>query len=213
MDEQTKSINQEQHEENSVDLGTLKDVEALKKSYDNLRSEFTRKSQELAKMQKNLGDKEEFSTPPSVADDQKTESETNTEQTDFWEDEKWQQDVDQFFKERSLSAEQKRDLAELLIQDKQVQSSASPLYVAYAKLLEKNVQDIQNLSQNQDFLNKYIYNNEQIKNKIISEYVSSLNKTDNIPEVMPNLAANLGEVHTSPKTLSEAKQLATKYFD
>ena len=101
----------------------------------------------------------------------------------------------------------------MLIQDKQVQSSVSPLYVAYAKLLEKNVQDIQNLSQNQDFLNKYIYNNEEIKNKIISEYVSSLNKTDNIPEVMPNLVANLGEVHASPKTLSEAKQLATKYFD
>jgi len=215
MDEQTISTQTQdtQDKQANIDLGTFKDVEALKKSYDSLRSEFTRKSQELSRLQKAVGDKEEVSTPPSVADVQPNANEADDAPTPFWEKEHWQHDVDEFFKGRELTDEQKSDLAQLLLQDKEVQQSPSPLYVAYAKMLENNAKNVQHLSKNQDFLEKYIFNDENIKNKIIKDYISSLNKRDNIPEVMPELAANFGEVHTAPKTLNEAKQLASKYFD
>lgn len=196
----------------NVDLGTFRDVEALKKSYDSLRGEFTRKSQELAKLQKTLGDKETIVTPPSAVNEGEDNSALN-EDLPFLQNEKWQKDVDEFFRERNITDEQKRELAQMLIQDKEVQSSSSPLYVAYAKMLEKNAKNMQELSKDEEFLEKYIFSNENIKNKIIKDYVYSLNNHDSIPKIMPELVANFGETHTTPKTLNEAKILAQKYFD
>ena len=201
----------EQQEQN-VDLGTFRDVEALKKSYDSLRGEFTRKSQELAKLQKSIGDKETTVTPPNAVNETQNTS-TPNEDLPFLQNENWQHDVDEFFRERNISDEQKRELAQMLIEDKEVQSSASPLYVAYAKMLEKSAKNMQELSKDEAFLEKYIFSDENIKNKIIRDYVYSLNKHDSIPEIMPELVANFGEDHVTPKTLSEAKILAQKYFD
>ena len=219
--EQSNEVTATQQQPLDSILGTFKDVEALKKSYDNLRSEFTRKSQELSRLNKMLGDKE--STPPSVANEQQQTissqaSTTNQASTDkhpeFWEGDSWQQNTVKFFNEFALSDEQKYQLANILVQDKDVAKSASPLHSAYIKLLQTNKTPAQGLVQDPEFLEKYVFNNEDIKSKIIGDYLQALKNRDSVPDVMPQYEANFGErSKPSPKTLSEAKRLASKYFD
>ena len=51
--------------------------------------------------------------------------------------------------------------------DKDVAKSASPLHSAYIKLLQTNKTPAQGLVQDPEFLEKYVFNNEDIKSKII----------------------------------------------
>ncbi len=217
--EQSKNTADSQQPLDSI-LGTFKDVEALKKSYDNLRSEFTRKSQELSRLNKMLGDKEV--TPPSAVDTQPQPTnlgqdkqiESQNTQPEFWESESWQQDTANFFNEFSLNDDQKYQLANILVQDKDVAKSTSPLHSAYIKLLQTTKTPAQELIDDANFLENYVYNNEQIKTKIIGDYLKTLKSRDSVPDVMPQSVANFGERSTaSPKTLSEAKRLVSKYFD
>ncbi len=211
QNEQSNDVLEQQNEELDSILGTFKDVNALKKSYDSLRSEFTKKTQELSALKKSMGDK--VQTPPVDAIEEKTEELTQLDSNvPFWEKPEWQSQVDSFFKEHTLTDNQKQNLASILLEDKEEQNS-SPLYKAYAKMLEKDAFKLEDIVKDENFLNNYIYNNEDIKGKIISNYVSSLNNLNTLPEVMPSLTANFGESVTTPKTLSEAKQLASKYFD
>lgn len=197
-------------------LGTFKDVEALKKSYDNLRSEFTRKSQELSKLNKLIGDKEQ--TPPNANESEPLkEDQLDVEkqtQKPFWESEDWQQNTEQFFKQYDLSDDEKYELAQILVQDKDISSSNSPLHSAYIKLIKKNLTNKKDVVNDETFLNNYVFNNEKVKQKIISDYVKSLKERESVPSVLPNFAANFGEQpQKTPKTLNEAKSLASKYFD
>lgn len=211
QNEQSNDVLEQQNEELDSILGTFKDVNALKKSYDSLRSEFTKKTQELSALKKSMGDK--VQTPPVDAIEEKTEELTQLDSNvPLWEKPEWQSQVDSFFKEHTLTDNQKQNLASILLEDKEEQNS-SPLYKAYAKMLEKDAFKLEDIVKDENFLNNYIYNNEDIKGKIISNYVSSLNNLNTLPEVMPSLTANFGESVTTPKTLSEAKQLASKYFD
>ncbi len=211
QNEQSNDVLEQQNEELDSILGTFKDVNALKKSYDSLRSEFTKKTQELSALKKSMGDK--VQTPPVDAIEEKTEELTQLDSNvPFWEKPEWQSQVDSFFKEHTLTDNQKQNLASILLEDKEEQNS-SPLYKAYAKMLEKDAFKLEDIVKDENFLNNYIYNNEDIKGKIISNYVSSLNNLNTLPEVMPSLTANFGESVATPKTLSEAKQLASKYFD
>ena len=210
--ENEQSIEQEQ-ETNSLDsvLGTFKDVEALKKSYDNLRSEFTRKSQELSRLNKLVGDKDQ--TPPNADKTTQKDEENNVEQP-FWESENWQESTAKFFEEYNLTDEQKYQLAQILVQDKELKSSISPLHTAYIKLIKQTMTTKEDLLNNEEFLSDFVLKNENLKQKVIENYLNSIKKRDSVPVVMPSSAANFGEQSkSSPKTLNEAKQLASKYFD
>ena len=88
------------------------------------------------------------------------------------------------------------------------------MHSAYIKLLQTNKTPAQGLVQDPEFLEKYVFNNEDIKSKIIGDYLQSLKNRDSVPDVMPQYEANFGErSKPSPKTVSEAKRLASKYFD
>lgn len=209
--ENEQSIDQT-NENQSLDsiLGTFKDVESLKKSYDNLRSEFTRKSQELSRLNKLVGDKEQ--TPPN--DNDSSSEKEQKQDIPFWEKDSWQKETAQFFDDYSLSDDEKLQLAQILVQDKEVEKSVSPLHCAYIKLIKQSSKNNKEMLKDEDFLNDNVYNNEQIKAKIIENYLKDIKNRDSIPVIMPNSAANFGEQSSkTPKTLSEAKQLASKYFD
>ena len=213
MEQNEQSIDQTQEQDsiNSV-LGTFKDVESLKKSYDNLRSEFTRKSQELSRLNKLVGDKEQ-QTPPNVANTSESQKEED-KKSDFWDSPSWQQNTEKFFDEYSVTDNEKDALAQILVQDKEILNSVSPLHSAYIKLLKNSSAKKDEIANDEQFLQDFVYKNDKIKQTIITEYLNNIKKRDSVPEVMPNSAANFAEeAHSTPKTLKEAKQLASKYFD
>lgn len=77
---------------------------------------------------------------------------------------------------------------------------------AALNILAKNYISPQNLILNEEFLNNYVYNNAQIKDKIIKEYLTKqaqttpvkINFMGNIPLTPPSV----------PKSIAEAGRLA-----
>ena len=65
---------------------------------------------------------------------------------------------------------------------------------------------------NPEFLDKYIENNQTIKNKIITNYLSSLNSVSEAPKVISGNASNIyfSPSISTPKTLKEAGDIFSK---
>ena len=61
-----------------------------------------------------------------------------------------------------------------IISDTALRNSEDGLEKAYSRVIEKKYVPHSELAKDQEFLEKYIYSNDQIKNKIIKEYVSTL---------------------------------------
>jgi len=255
-----ENVEQSNGNENATDstLGTFKSVEALKNSYDNLRSEFTKKSQILAEYQKenNFGDKEKSTinevgkTPPKDKNSQneeqdntmhidaKSESnstktiektlkndeniETNeqkvhsTTQKPFWERETWDNEIREFFTQYNLTKDEKKELANILSQDKDIEFSNSPLQTGYLKMLQKNKADIDTLLNDNDFIKNRILKSQTVRDMVINDYLSQLNQNRvKLPQViaMPS-NAGLGSKGTkTPTTLKEANNLVRKFFE
>lgn len=166
-------------------LGKFKSQEALLEAYNNLQAEFTKKCQKLSEYEK------EKTIVQTTAQDIEGELEkflsTNNDAV-------------------SYAEEIKNEL------DAQINSDAkTQIEVAWAKVLQNKVLKEPKAS---DFvLNKYVLSDDEIKNKVIEEYLKSL-KEQKIPVV---ISSNAGERVSSvepdtPKTLAEAKTLVKKMF-
>jgi len=255
-----KNVEQSKGEENATDstLGTFKSVEDLKNSYDNLRSEFTRKSQILAEYQKenSLGDKEESTlkevekTPPNNKNSQDEEQNStmhidpenksistktmektskndenaeknkqnvqSTMQKPFWERETWDKEIREFFTEYNLTKDEKKELANILSEDKEIEFSTSPLHTGYLKMLQKNKTNIDNLLNDNDFIKNRILKNQTVCDAVINDYLSQLNENRvKLPQVITKPSnAGLGSKGTkTPTTLKEANNLVRKFFE
>ena len=64
----------------------------------------------------------------------------------------------------------------------------------------------------QQFMDKYIFSNEVIKEKIISQYLSNLNKGSSVPSIMSGTSRGVmfSPSNGMPKTLKEAGELLSK---
>ena len=198
-------------------LGTFKDVQALKTAYDNLRSEFTKKSQALAELRKSMeGDK--VATPPKdIQNGIPTKSENNTGNEDelstisdttsvgtmhidaknavknesfdknddnvnknevleldkeysdegvpFWQKSDWDTQVKEFIEQFDMDISQRKELARILSEDKDLEYAESPLYIAYARMMKKGKIDIDKLMEDENFVESKILGNEKIKSR------------------------------------------------
>jgi len=268
-------VEQSQVKESNIEdstLGTFKDVQTLKSAYDNLRSEFTRKSQLLAELRKNM-DGDKVQTPPETLDNdeksvskeemksdceakqncgeiletrvgtmhidsknavktendvEKSTSSTSMDTQDkdqvssnqkalpFWQRSNWDTQIKQFFEQFDMDANQKKEMARLLSEDKDLEYSESPLYIAYAKLMHRERLDIDKLIEDENFVESKILSNEKIKNRIINDYLGTLNQNRwSVPKVMANTSGyDIGNIQQrKPNNLGDAYHLVKKYFE
>ena len=109
---------------------------------------------------------------------------------------------------RALSEE----ITKEIIEDKSLRENENALEVAYSRVMEKKYIPETELVKNQDFLEKYIYSNEDIKNKIIKEYVSSIQNSQN-PITINNSGFNRGaSSNLKINNFDEAKKYVEKLF-
>ena len=167
-------------------LGKFKNSESLEKAYENLQKEFTKKCQQLSASQKDL-------------DRLKTKT----------------QDSSLEFLENNPEAKEYIDVLKSMINDdKQLQQSDSPLFEAWNKFRIDNYISKQALANDEDFLSKYIYNNEVIKQKILDDYFKGLN----IGSVPPMIAKQIGSKsiitkNTRPNSFAEAGKIAKSILE
>ncbi len=173
--------------------GKFQNEQELLKAYQNLEKEFTKKSQELSSLKKQNDAK-------------------NSLNDELFFGEKWASDVEKFLLENPKAKNHAVEISNLLIEDKELKNTKNPLQSAWQIWLTKNFKEQEDYLQDESFLEKVCQNN-QVKNRVISCYLSEINKRDNTPPILKNslVGGNLKSRKTT--TLEEAKELAKKIFN
>ena len=165
-------------------LGKFKDAKSLLEAYNNLEAEFTRKSQKLADIQKNFNENANF--------------------TKF-------ENFDEFAKSTTDSDKYKKEITEILAENTELSNLPNKYQVALliAKEAERKSANFLN---SQEFLDKNVYANESIKQKIIADYLSNLNDISTAPKVISGNSANIyfSPNDSKPKTIHEAGEIFSK---
>lgn len=141
-------------------LGKFKNSEKLLDAYNELQSEFTRKCQKLSETEKKLQEL----TSNTASDNLKIDS------NDF----AWNKNISEFLQSHKNASIFVEDITNEILNDEALKNSEDALERAYSRVIEKKFVPQSELAKDKDFLEKYIYSNDEIKNKIIKEYVSTL---------------------------------------
>ena len=164
--------------------GKFKDAQSLLDAYNSLQAEFTRKSQKLSEIQKQFDTNALFSKSDSL-------EEILTDSTDL---EKY-----------------KKEVTEILEHDLEISNLPNKNFVAVKIIKEAERKAAETLN-NQNFIDKYIESNENLKTKIISDYLSSLNESQAAPKVITGNSSNIyfSPSLNMPKTLKDAGEILSK---
>lgn len=185
------------------ELGKFKSVQALKDAYDNLQAEFTKKCQMLSQIQKSQ--KEEIKVDENLADNlEKVNQEENQESNEI-DEEGLQEFLSQFDQAEAYKEQIKSRFPYVKSQNQ------NPYAVAWAEVLLSNLKG--NNASSDPIINQYVLSDEKVRNKIIQDYLVSLNKSQPPIVISSQSGERLsGVVLDNPKTLAEAKQRVEKMF-
>ena len=164
----------------SKEFGKFNSAESLLKAYNSLEAEFTKKSQKLASLENET---------------QKTQNELNKQAE---QDKKIEELVSKFgFIKPFTSA-----LKESLNQGEDVDLNEVAL-----RLISSTYKTAEDYSRDDEFLNNYIFSSQEIKDKIVKDYLSKI--TQNSPIKVENGSSSISLTPPKvPKTISEAGNLA-----
>ncbi len=163
----------------SKNFGKFKDVESLLKAYNSLEAEFTKKSQKLATLE--------------------TENEKiQTEQNKIAEQEKRVEEfVNKFEIAKPFSSALKESLA----------NGEDNLHDKAIELISKTYKSAEFYANDDEFLNNFIFSNQEIKDKIVKDYLSKI--TQNSPIKVENGGGAISLTPPKmPTTIQEAGKLA-----
>ena len=128
----------------------FKSSESLMKAYENLQAEFTRKSQKLSEVSRQLATLKENAT---------------VKQAPFYEAENYEKMVDEFFHNNPSAKEYASEISELILKDN-VQT-AQPLQAAWTKILADKFLNLEHTLQQDNNLLERILNNKTVQEGII----------------------------------------------
>ena len=181
-------------------LGKFKDSAKLLDAYNELQSEFTRKCQRLSDAEKKL---QELSLEGLASNNQ-----DEVEKNEF----AWNKNISEFLQSHKNASYLVEEITKEIIEDEVLRQSEDGLEKAYARVIEKKYIPHGELAKDQDFLEKYIYSNDEIKNKIIKEYVSTLQNYQN-PITLSNDGFSRGVAASNNITsLEDARKYVENMF-
>lgn len=199
-------------EENGSNFGKFKDSASLLSAYSNLEKEFTKKSQKLAELLKS----EEIKNANLNNNDVKSndilsnsEKNENSNQA-FYEKDNWKTYSENFIKNNPEAKKYANEIFNLIASDKVLASSPNCLEYAFATISQKHKVDTETLLTDQTFLDEHILNNDNIKNQIIKNYLSSLSAE--VPRFISGTTQNISVTtsESKPKTIKDASDILRK---
>ncbi len=105
----------------------------------------------------------------------KDTSKLDTQSKDF----AWDNNISEFLQSHKYAKNFVEDITNEIINNSDLKNDSMGLEKAYYKVLENKYASAEDLAKNGEFLEKYIYSNKDIKDKIITEYISSLKSKQN----------------------------------
>ena len=175
--------NESENSESSI-YGKFKDAQTLLEAYNSLQAEFTRKSQRLAEIQKQMEENAIFSKSDSL---------------------------DEILKDTTNLEKYKKEVAEILDNDCELSNLPNKNLIAF-KIIKEAERKTADTLNNQKFIDDYINSNSELKKQIIAEYLSSLNEVQSPPKVISGNSSNiyLSPSLNMPKTLKDAGDILSK---
>lgn len=188
--ENVKKIeNNEEKTDNSLNLGKFKDVSSLLNAYNNLQAEFTKKCQKLSELTKTC-DNNVCALPQD----------------------NWREKVDFFLANNQEAKPYAKEISETLMNNTELYNSENGLEKAWTKVLLDNVLSLKQKMQDKSFVSELINSDNNLKQNIIDDYVSTLKAKQS-----PNLMDKAGSAFAISKTdkalnLEDASQLVRAMF-
>lgn len=180
-------------------IGKFKNSEKLLDAYNELQSEFTRKCQKLSETEKKLQEVESESNSRVPSPDASTEF-------------AWNKNIKEFLQSHKFANTFAEEITNELIKDEALRMAEDGLEKAYLRVLDKNFVSKDELANDQNFLENHIFNNEEIKQRIIKEYVSSLQKAQS-PLVISSSGYDRGVASgKNISTLEDARKYVENMF-
>ena len=175
-----ENLEQPINNDGSKEFGKFKDAESLLKAYNNLEAEFTKKSQKLASLE---------------SESAKTQSELNKRAEQ-------EKEIEEFVSKFEIAKPFRSALKESLQSNQEVDIKEEAL-----RLICKNYKSAEQFSQDEEFLNNYVFSNQKIKDKIVKDYLSKI--TQNSPIKIENGGSSITlSPPKVPTTIKEAGKLA-----
>lgn len=198
--------------DNTIDISnaTLETVEASEVVQINTTENITQPSAEETPAQDYIQNQEESdnSKIQEVQDGEEKKEEQNKDTPDevktaVYEEEGWQTKVEEFFEKYPVAKGFASMIGEQIVNDKQLSYDANCLEKALARVFDKVYVPPKELVRNQEFLEKYVYQDENIKNAVIERYLQDLENTR-----PPKSISSRGKITLTPpdrpKSIAEA---------
>ena len=164
----------------SKEFGKFSSAESLLKAYNSLEAEFTKKSQKLASLE---------------SENVKTQNELNRKAEQ-------ERKVEEFVNKFEIVKPFTSALKESLQKSEEIDIKEEAI-----RLIASTYKTPEDYSQDDEFLNNYIFSNQEIKDKIVKDYLSKI--TQNSPIKVENGASSITLTPPKvPKTIQEAGNLA-----
>lgn len=177
--------------EGTFDIGSnskFKSVEALNSAYNSLQAEFTKKCQHLRELEKSMENNE---VPRYKLDS-------------------WNAELNDFFEKNPKAKDYSKEIAKEILENDSMAKKSDCLTLAWAKILNEKYVSNSDLAQDKEFLEKYIFGNENIRDEIIKNYLKGKEK---VPTV---ITGSKGAFNIAPKskphTMEDAKSLVNEIF-
>ena len=193
--------------ETSGSFGKFKDARSLLKAYNLLEAEFTRRSQRLKELESAYNG-EDNAKAPSISDTE-TESGDNEQSPPPEETKSVTNKYAEFFAKYPQAVKYSGEILAAAVNGGSFADSGGGLEEIYINTLINNLSDKNTIANDEDFLSKFIYPNEKIKDYIISGYLRDfLSAAPRAKLLGEGSGAAVAAPPHRPKTLEEAGALA-----
>lgn len=193
-------------EKTGSQIGKFNSPESLLEAYNNLQREFTKKCQKLSEYEK------------QNVDNTRSDTSQNEETKDIvpaFESVSWRSHVADFLRENEHAKDFSKEISFEILNDPNLQKSDNMLEIAWSRVLAKNYKTPEQIATDNNFIENFVLNNEEVKKQVFSNYMNQLNSN-----VSPNLIGNgfrggrsTASISTNkPNSLDDAGNLALKFF-
>ncbi|NLZ25426.1 MAG: hypothetical protein GX891_03095 [Clostridiales bacterium] len=188
VSEQTaEAVSPETDVDTQKTLGKFKSTEELAKAYRSLEAEFTKKSQRLKELEKEM----EGARPAQVEEKKDVD---------------WKERVDKFFSENKKAKMFAKDIASFLEQNPALLDDEKGLERAYMLVLESRYRDPSEMLKDASFIENHILTSEEIKKAVMERYFSELDGLK-APVTIKSLGQSPLSPPKKPRTIEEAGRM------
>ena len=167
-------------------LGKFKDAESLLVAYNNLQAEFTKKCQRLSELE-------------------------NSKNKVVYDDENWSKQVASFLEKNPEAKKFSKEISEYILRNPELKSNEKVLELAWSNIAMQNYKEPEKLIGDENFLNNFVFNNDNIKKQILENYLKQVKISPVVISGSDGVMPSSKEVYR-PSNLKDAKKIVEKYF-